>query len=104
MKKVIVSVYRACKIIFFFISVQNLPTGSHRCPDPTPAHGSIVILGTVRPNTGIFILDDHVAVACDERFVMNVNLGNHRFALLGCEGHGIWSRIPPDCIPNHQGE
>ena len=86
------------------IPVQNPPTGSHTCPDPTPANGTIVTgLQNILPN-GTFPVGNAIVIRCDEGFTMNEDLGNFPGLVIICEEQGVWSQPPPECIPNEDCE
>ena len=88
----------------FLISVQNLPTSSNTCPNPTSVNGRITTGNLhILPN-GTFPTGEADGVACDGGFTMHVDLGPSPFLILISEEHGIWSRPPPECIPNDQGK
>ena len=94
--------YTAGQIYFLFvriISVQNQPTGSETCPDPTPANGSIFF--NSEHNTDTFPERTIVQITCNQGFQKT---GTSLLLPIICEEHGIWSRPPPECIPDNEGE
>ena len=81
------------------ISVQNQPTGSETYPDPTPGNGTITFNSEHDTNT--FPVNTIVHINCNEGFHLT---GAPSLVPIRCEGQGVWSRPPPECIPDNEGK
>ena len=81
------------------ISDQDQPTGSETCPDQTPANGTITF--NSEHDTDTFPVNTTVHINCSEGFQ---ETETPSLAPIRCEEQGIWSRPPPECIPDNEGK